>query len=106
MSIANTGLRIDVENNCKKLNNDRVKVITDWNLYSAILFNLIQNAIKYNKKNGSVNIRLDFQRPSGQSQAPIIMETVITDTGIGIDDNRAKYMFQLFAELLDKGKLS
>ena len=39
-------------------------------------------------------------------EGPIVLETVITDTGIGIEQERAEYMFQLFGELLAKGKLS
>ena len=37
---------MNVEN---KLENEDTRLITDWKIYKLILFNLVQNAIKYNK---------------------------------------------------------
>ena len=79
------------------------KLVTDWNLYKLILFNVIQNSIKYNKKNGSIYFGLDLQR---NAENKYMLTTIIRDTGIGIDPERLKFMFKTYEELLDKSFLS
>ena len=37
---------------------------TDWAVYNMILFNIIQNAIKYNVANGKITIELDLLQNS------------------------------------------
>ena len=35
---------------------EELHLFTDWNLYKLALFNVLQNAIKYNKINGKIKI--------------------------------------------------
>ena len=79
------------------------KLVTDWNLYKLILFNVIQNSIKYNKKNGSIYFGLDLQL---NAENKYVLTTIIRDTGIGIDPVRLKFMCKSYEELLDKRYLS
>ena len=37
-------------------------VQTDWNIYTLILFNIIQNAVKYNNQNGKIEVSIDFEK--------------------------------------------
>jgi len=43
-------------------NNNSVgmKVITDWKVYELILFNILQNAVKYNKIEGDIIIAINI----------------------------------------------
>jgi signal transduction histidine kinase len=84
-----------------------LSVSTDWKCYELILFNLIQNAIKYNKPNGDIAIvhnlkplnkktfliksnYTDFlecnesKKNSGEENKKYVLETLILDTGVGI----------------------
>ncbi len=56
--------------------------------YYQLLQNLISNAVKYNKVGGEVHIKLF------QSSSNIILE--VSDTGIGIEGNKIKYIFERF----------
>ena len=57
------------------------QVFIEKKLYCAILFNIAQNAVKFNKLNGKVLICVSFDREKGR------LWTHIEDTGIGIEEN-------------------
>lgn len=57
-------------------------IMSNKSLFSRLLYNLINNAIKYNKDNGKIYITLEDMRLS------------IRDTGIGIDDEHIKHIFE------------
>ena len=40
---------------------DKMEIENDWRLYQFIIFNVIQNAIKYNKDKGQISINLDLK---------------------------------------------
>ena len=111
----NANLDIKITNNCKTLNGKRVSIETDWEIYQSIVFSITQNAIKYNLQNGKVDINLSFTDES--EDGSIWMNTLVTDTGIGIDVERQKFLFKNFGwvfgelwmdfgELMAKGQLS
>ncbi len=56
-----------------------------------MIFNLINNAIKYNKENGSIDITGKI------SGSDYVLE--ITDTGCGIDQNQIEPIFTRFKKL-------
>ena len=64
------------------------KVTGDTTLLSELVFNLMDNAVKYNKNGGSVSVRV--HRDEG--------ETVLTvsDTGIGIEERHQDKIFERF----------
>ena len=84
-------------------------LISDWNRYELILFNIIQNAVKYNSQRGDIIIVLSCKKHHGTSKieeekksqiscSPLteledskdyyILETDVIDTGIGISPER------------------
>ena len=57
-------------------------------IFRSIFFNIIENAIKYNKPNGSVKITAEESR-----QMAVIR---IQDTGIGIEEEHFNRLFERF----------
>ena len=47
--IKKKNLKFEIKNN---LNIDDFEFLCDWSLYKLIIFNLFQNSVKYNIKNG------------------------------------------------------
>ena len=73
---------------------------TDWEKYQFILFNIIQNAIKYNQFMGSIVIVLDCNKLKNSiDDNEYVLETEIIDTGLGITKQRQEMMFVPFLEL-------
>lgn len=62
---------------------------------SRILLNIIGNAIKYNKENGSVSLRLDHEQLSDEK---IKYTFTISDTGIGMSEEYIKTLFEPFSQ--------
>ena len=66
---------------------NRPSIKADWRLYQLIIFNIIQNAVKYNKKGGTINITTElfdnFLMPHEME-----FETIISDDGEGIKQER------------------
>ena len=67
---------------------ERVTMYTNDALMERILFNLVENAIKYNKIGGTVNISVKSENDK------VCMK--IADTGIGISDDDKSKVFDLF----------
>lgn len=61
-----------------------------------ILFNLVGNAIKFTPAQGMVDVRVTFL-PSGDGRARMLF--VVSDTGIGIPENRLKEIFEPFIQV-------
>ena len=63
-----------------------LEIIADWDKYQLILFNMLQNAVKYNSFMGTVVFLLScLPRLDGEGH---ILETEIIDSGIGISKER------------------
>lgn len=63
-------------------------IVIDEELLSHALTNLIQNAIFYNKKDGSVEVKI---KPHGKR-----IRVTITDTGVGINEHDLQHIFDRF----------
>jgi signal transduction histidine kinase len=90
-------------------------------MYQLILFNIVQNAVKYNKYCGEIAIVTDCQPISQQVQLRdcgsagphteergdkcFMLETYVIDTGIGIEEERRQMLFIPFLELKIKQSL-
>jgi len=75
---------IKIQKDCRK---DAPILIVEDDLYQ-ILFNLIENGIKYNRPGGSLSIDLDHQDE--------FLRIRIADTGVGIPEESLKHIFERF----------
>ena len=66
-------------------------------LLNSLTFNLIENAIRYNKPSGRVDVSVQKQ------QETVVL--VVKDTGIGIPKDEIEHIFQRFYQV-DKGRSS
>ena len=87
-----------------------LKMRQDWDKFQLIIFNILQNAVKYNKFEGSILIILDclpvkYHDEDEDSLKNYIFEVEIIDTGIGISEERQNMLFQPFMELKIKQNL-
>jgi PAS domain S-box-containing protein len=77
-------------------NMDDVSIIADGRKIKQILYNLIDNGIKFNHPQGSVSITV--QKAMDLCYPPAV-EIVVEDTGIGITDEDQTKLFQPFSQL-------
>ena len=88
----NVQIRVDIPNDMPLMEADRDKI-------KQILLNLISNAIKYNRPNGSVIITGSF------SDAELTI--TIQDTGVGIPEDSVPHLFEKFYRVREhEGKAS
>jgi len=59
------------------IGNNSLKIIIDWAIFQLITFHLIQNAIKYNKNKGSIEINYSIL----QEEEEKIFVTDVINTG-------------------------
>lgn len=71
----------------------------DWENFKLVVFNVLQNAIKYNNLYGHIVVLVEFREPIFFNEDKMIIETNIIDTGIGISRDRQKMLFKPFLEL-------
>jgi len=67
-----------------------IKIMADPNKLGLALSNLLDNAMKYNSKNGSVTVRLKNMSPKPYVQISV------QDTGVGIPPGDAEKIFEKF----------
>jgi len=60
----------------------------DWKNFQLCIFNLIQNAVKYNTYKGDILIIMGVDEKYTQEGTKYILGIDIIDTGIGIDIER------------------
>ena len=83
------GIRVDCETGME----DPVYVRADRNRLVEVLTNILSNAIKYNKEDGHVLVRLDGKRADGR------VRISVTDSGIGIPEEKKSSLFEPFNRL-------
>jgi K+-sensing histidine kinase KdpD len=89
---ADIQIRVDIPTDMPLLEADRDKI-------KQVLLNLISNAIKYNRPNGSVIIQGDFTDDE--------VSITIQDTGLGIPEDSIPHLFQKFYRVREhEGKAS
>ena len=67
-------------------------------LFCEILYNLFQNAVKFNKPNGSIITSVRYDKETGK------LWTSIEDTGVGIASNVKKNLFIAFRSATNERK--
>lgn len=70
-------------------------IIGDKLLLNQILNNLLSNAVKFTEK-GAILIKIDVQQIKGEC---ITLKTVVSDTGIGIENDNLDRIFNKFEQL-------
>ena len=87
------------------------QIRADWSMYKLVLFNMVQNAVKYNKLEGDIVILLSCKPISKKERKNLkgqenkrknvfyMLETQIIDSGIGISLERQDLLFIPFLEL-------
>jgi two-component system phosphate regulon sensor histidine kinase PhoR len=63
-------------------------MLGDVDLYNQLLLNLVDNAIKYTRENGEVQIRIERE--------DTLIKVVVSDTGIGIPEKHLNRIFERF----------
>ena len=79
---------------------------SDWEVFELILFNLIQNSVKYNRTGGIIFVIVQMDELQIKNNLKDLLETKIivhvVDTGEGIDRDRQNLLFRPFLELQQK----
>ena len=55
--------------------------------------------MKYNKKEGAISITTELKDTDDSQPNHMVFETIITDDGNGIDQDRIPNLFKVFGEL-------
>jgi len=104
------------------LKNQNVTLFSDRDILKQIIFQLVDNALKYTEK-GTINFGFEIKQPEMELQMPKILKTitnqnkkelinppfeltlVVQDTGVGIDKKQQKYIFNAFKKVEGKKKI-
>ncbi len=87
----------NVSISCDDQCDNNLHVKTDRQRFKQILLNLINNAIKYNKENGSVAIYAELLK--GDNRKKPVVRISIKDTGVGITQDNIEKIFNPFERL-------
>ena len=72
----------------------------DQNNFDKVLLNILSNAFKYTPENGEISILLQTGNDSSKTEAlQHYFEIVVSDTGIGIDDEKIEKIFERFYQI-------
>jgi len=72
----------------------------DQNNFDKVLLNLLSNAFKFTPENGEISILLQTgYDPANTEELKHYFEIVISDTGIGIDDEKIEKIFERFYQI-------
>lgn len=91
LQIDNRKINVDI-----KHDDNTLYMETDWKIYQLIIFNIVQNAIKYNNIEGSILVSIKLHSLSEDLGS---FETIIQNTGLGIAKERIPFLFEVFGEL-------
>jgi CheY-like chemotaxis protein len=76
---------------------NHLSVIADNQRFKQVILNLINNAIKYNRKGGTVQIKTEVR--SSNSKANPVIRISVADTGTGIKPEEISKLFQPFERI-------
>jgi len=81
-------LKDNAKNVKVKLDGERFDITANYRMFDELLYNLVENGIKYNKDGGLVTVSL--------SRADDLFQISVSDTGIGIPEKHLPWIFERF----------
>jgi signal transduction histidine kinase len=75
-----------------EISEEDYSVVADRDKIKQVLLNLLTNAIKYNRENGTIHLLLDIHPTDEQT----LVQVSVKDSGYGISHEHQKNMFQKF----------
>jgi two-component system, OmpR family, sensor histidine kinase NblS len=84
---------------CQDIEPELPAILGNYDLILQVLANLVGNALKFTKANGKVTLRAYQARltsEAGEELAPAVVRVEIIDTGIGIDPEDQRAIFERF----------
>lgn len=98
----------------KQINDRNLRVITDYgnDTYKfagspkhirQVLYNIIENAIKYNKQNGSISISVHNEKTDEEKAECFV---TVADTGIGMSREYVEHIFEPFTQGYEDARTS
>lgn len=92
----NKNIKLTVRSNIEELYTN-----FDHNKLERILFNLLSNAFKFTPNHGAIEVNIQYNE---EKDLPIRIE--VTDTGIGIDNNKIENIFKPFYQIENQGAIA
>ena len=86
---------VELYHDARGWDGENVTVYTDQINLKSIFINVLENAVKYNRKGGSIVWTDRISHGSGNS---LTYKCVISDTGIGMDQEYIKHVFEPFSQ--------
>ena len=82
----------------------------DWKIYSEVMFHVFSNAVKYNRKDGYLNIEIRYvpeliiNEDTGleHQTGKTLLITAVTDSGQGIGSRVRNNIFKTFQRAMDR----
>lgn len=118
MQIENRQINVHI---FKNFDLEKMFLHADWTKFKLVMFNLVQNSLKYNNNKGDVVFIMKLNKLSRKNDEMKAIESEkhesedlkdfklnkmltieIIDTGLGIDEERQQYLFVPFLELCEK----
>lgn len=98
----------------KQINDRNIQVVTDYgnDTYKLagslkhirqVLYNIIENAIKYNKQNGSISISVHIEKTDEEKAECFV---TVADTGIGMSREYVEHIFEPFTQGYEDARTS
>jgi signal transduction histidine kinase len=83
------GIKLKVNINDESGGDDRKMILGDNDLLQNLIFNIVENAIKYSPNNETVTITLNWKKE--------VSELIVEDNGNGIPEEQFQYIFDRFS---------
>ena len=84
--------KVHLNTSCCCENLDNILIYADYLRTKQVLLNLLSNAAKYNRKNGTIHLNCNIENDR-------MFKIIITDTGYGISEENQRELFKPFSRL-------
>lgn len=80
-------------------NMPQLEVWIDLNNFDKVLMNVLSNAFKYTPDGGEIEVALSVGRNSSWKDGAEYFEVTVTDSGVGIDEDKIERIFERFYQI-------